>query len=82
MITNGPKAGFWKSMIWLLPPLLLALAAVTWFEFDRGSRLEQSPSQLAADAPKGKFERRIHDYLLEHPEVVMEAASFSSDDYE
>jgi protein-disulfide isomerase len=72
MTETGSRARFWKLMVWLLPPLLLALAAITWFEFDRGSRFHP---QLAADPPKDEFERRVHDYLLQHPEVIMEAVN-------
>src|SRR5260370_14548051 len=70
-----PNAGFWKITIWLLPPLLVALAAITWFECDGISRFQRPALHLAPDAPKDEFERRVRDYLLDHPDVIMEAVS-------
>jgi protein-disulfide isomerase len=72
MIGRGPIVRIWKLIIWLLPPLLVAAAVIAWFQFDGGSR---SQSQLAIDAPRDQFERRVRDYLLDHPEVIMEAVS-------
>src|SRR5713226_1083910 len=75
MTGKRPNAGFWKITIWLLPPLLVALAAITWFEFDGISRFQRPALHLAPDAPKDEFERRVRDYLLDHPDVIMEAVS-------
>src|SRR5713101_3536162 len=61
------SARFWKITIWLLPPLLVALAAITWFEFDGISRFQRPALHLAPDAPKDEFESRVRDYLLDHP---------------
>jgi hypothetical protein len=72
MTENGMKARFSKPMIWFLPALLLAAGVITWFELDRGSR---DQPQLATDAPKDDFERRVRGYLLEHPEIIMEAVN-------
>lgn len=37
------------------------------------SILALQPPALADSMPRDEFERRVHDYLLAHPEVVMEA---------
>jgi len=60
-----PRAGWW-----LVPPLLL-VAAFAWFALDPGFRGfgSNATTETASDA----FERRVRDYLLEHPEVIMEA---------
>ncbi|MDP2332683.1 MAG: DsbA family protein [Reyranella sp.] len=60
-----------RSVWWLVPPLLMAGAVAAWFALDpglRGSRSDATTA-MASDA----FGRRVRDYLLEHPEVIMEA---------
>lgn len=53
--------------------LVLAAAAGVWFAFDPGFRAaREDPSSLASE-PRDEFERRVRDYLLEHPEVIVEA---------
>ena len=60
---------------WLFVPLLLAIAGGIWFALDPGFRLAWHPKGSAADVPQDKFERRIHAYLLDHPEVIMESVN-------
>ncbi len=60
-----------RSAWWYMPPLLVVGAIVAWFALDpgfRGSRLDPTAS-MASD----EFGRRVRDYLLEHPEVIMDA---------
>jgi hypothetical protein len=73
MTETGPKARFWKLITWLLPSLLVVLAAIAWLGFEHD--FQQSTLQLTADVPKGEFERGVRDYLLEQPEVIMEAVN-------
>jgi protein-disulfide isomerase len=65
------RNAFPRAAWWLVPPLLAIGAIVTWFAFDpgfRGDRLDRTTA-MASD----EFGRRVRDYLLEHPEVIMEA---------
>jgi len=55
--------------------LLLACAIGGWFAFDRGLLFEHRGPDVSADMPQNEFERRVRDYLLDHPEVIMEAVS-------
>jgi protein-disulfide isomerase len=50
--------------------LVLALAAGAWFAFDDGFRSQRSA--LMNDGPDG-FGQQVRAYLLENPEVIMEA---------
>jgi len=51
--------------------LALALGAAAWFAFDAGFRSGASPA--ATSEPQDEFERRVRAYLLENPEVILEA---------
>src|SRR5260370_35806349 len=55
--------------------LLLACAIGGWFAFDRGLLFEHRGPDVSSDMPQNEFERRGRDYLLDHPEVIMEAVS-------
>lgn len=67
----GIRNALRRSGWWLVPPLLLVGVAVAWFALDPGFRgAGSSPTtDMASDA----FGRRVRHYLLEHPEVIMEA---------
>lgn len=55
---------------WLAPPVLVTAAVVTWLALDPGFRTGADPGgEMAQDA----FERRVRDYLLDHPEVIIAA---------
>lgn len=58
---------------WLLVPLLLIVAAGAWLALDPGFRWSRSSPGAAADLSQDAFGQRVRDYLLEHPEVIMEA---------
>ncbi len=62
-----------ERAIWLFIPLVLAAAAAMWFALDPGFRSGRQAAELANGIPKDAFERRVRDYLLEHPEVILEA---------
>jgi protein-disulfide isomerase len=59
---------------WLLVPLLLVAAVGAWLALDPGFRWSRSSPDIAADLSHDAFGQRVRAYLLEHPEVVMEAA--------
>jgi protein-disulfide isomerase len=60
-----------RSAWWLAVPLLVIAAIVAWIALDPGFRGagSEASTEIASDA----FGRRVRDYLLEHPEVIMEA---------
>jgi len=57
-----------RSGWWLVPPLLVVGAIVVWLVLDPGFR-----SLGSADMAPDAFGQRVRAYLLEHPEVIMEA---------
>ena len=59
-----------RIMAWVgLPMLVLAISI--WLGNSKGLHL--AGAALADDMSQAEFEKRVHDYLLEHPEVVGEA---------
>jgi len=58
---------------WLLVPLILLGAVGALLTFDPGFRWGHGGARVAADMPKGEFERRVRAFFLEHPEVIAEA---------
>lgn len=48
-------------------------AASMWYVFDPGFRTVRGASGTASDVPKDEFERRVRAYLLDNPEVIVEA---------
>src|SRR3546814_1175410 len=61
-----------KYLAWLLVPALVIAAAVAWFVLDPGFR-NAAPQEARAPETADEFGRRVRDYLLEHPEVLVEA---------
>ncbi len=62
-----------RRLGWLFVPLFLLGIGGAWFAQDPGFQSMRQASGLAADIPQGAFEKRVRTYLLEHPEVIMEA---------
>lgn len=71
-MADKPKSR--RLMAWLLVPLLAVAAAGAWFALDPAFRLGGPTSNIMADASQDEFERRVRDYILNNPEVIMEAA--------
>jgi protein-disulfide isomerase len=63
-----------KHVAWLLVPALVVAAAGAWLFLDPGFRSKEPAPELATALPKDEFERRVRDYILNNPEVIMEAA--------
>lgn len=63
-----------KLLGWLLVPLLMIVAAGAWFAIDPAFRLGRPALDVSASMPRDEFERRVRDYILNNPEVIMEAA--------
>jgi len=62
-------------LAWSVLPLVLLGALGAWFALDHGFRWRRAAPDVAAEMPRDEFERRVRGYLLEHPEVIMEAAN-------
>jgi protein-disulfide isomerase len=54
--------------------LLVVVALVTaWFVLGTGTRTENEASTVAENMSDDEFDRRVHDYLLNNPEVIVQA---------
>ncbi len=53
-------------------PLLLIIAAGAWYLLDSGFRTGQQPTIGSENLPQDAFERRVRDYLVANPEVIVE----------
>src|SRR5713226_6914272 len=60
---------------WLLLPVLVLGAAGAWLALDPGFRWGRQSSNVAADMPRDEFERRVRDYLMDHPDVIVAAVN-------
>lgn len=67
LILAGRRFGF------LLLPLLLIIAAGTWYLLDPGFQAGQKSTTASENLPPDAFERRVRDYLIANPEVIVEA---------
>jgi protein-disulfide isomerase len=68
---------FWagRYATWLILPLVLLGAVAAWIAFDPGFRRGHQIADLSTDAPKDEFERRVHDYLMAHPDVILQSVN-------
>ncbi|WP_230722614.1 DsbA family protein [Martelella mediterranea] len=57
----------------LLLPVLLIVAAGTWYLLDPGFKGHQQTMASSETLPQDAFERRVRDYLVANPEVIVEA---------
>lgn len=64
-----------RAIGWSLLTLLVLGAVGSWLVFDPGFGWGQSSSKVAADMSKDEFDRRVHNYLMAHPEVIMESVN-------
>lgn len=62
-----------RRISWLLVPLVLIAAVGAWLTLDPGFRWTRPAPDITVDLPQDAFGQRVRDYLLEHPEVIMEA---------
>jgi protein-disulfide isomerase len=63
-----------RRYVWVLVIAVLAATAGVWLALERvGPRLSMAQEGAAAAAELEPFEQRVRDYLLSHPEVIMEA---------
>src|SRR5712692_8632952 len=69
------KPQFRRFVGWLLLPVLVLGATGAWLILDPGFRWERQPSNAATDMPKDEFERRVREYLMDHPDVIVQAVN-------
>ena len=60
-------------MLWSAFVLALIGAAAGWYLLDPGFRAQRADPAVATDMPQDEFERRVRDYLLTNPEVIIAA---------
>jgi protein-disulfide isomerase len=60
-----------RKLGWLLLPVVLVGAGAVWFALDPGFRGSEDTSE--ATLPNDELDRRIRAYILENPEVIVEA---------
>jgi protein-disulfide isomerase len=59
----------------LAPLLILVVAVGAWFAFDPGFHSHSATDAAPSSAPANEFDKRIEAYLLNHPEVIIEAVN-------
>jgi protein-disulfide isomerase len=64
-----------RYVAWLILPLVLVGAVAAWIAFDPGFRRDRQIANRSTDVPKDKFDRRVHDYLMAHPDVIMQSVN-------
>jgi protein-disulfide isomerase len=62
-----------KSLAWLLVPALVIAAAAAWFALDPGFRGSETSQEARGPETQDEFGQRVRDYLLENPQVIVEA---------
>ena len=62
-----------RRLGFVLLPLLLIIAAGAWFLLDPGFKADQQPPGSSIVLRQDAFERRVRDYLVANPEVIVEA---------
>ena len=68
------KDSFSRRLIgWLVVPLLLIIAVGVWFAMDPGFRVDRVAEECASPVPPDEFEERVRAYILNNPEVIVEA---------
>jgi len=58
---------------WLLLPVVLVAAGAAWYLLDPGFRTAVQSPEAFLRMPQDEFERRVRDYLLNNPAVIVEA---------
>ena len=62
-----------KLIAWLLVPLIVIIIGGAWITLDPAFRSQRTAADLASAVPDDEFDRRVRDYILNNPEVIMEA---------
>lgn len=61
-----------RRLAWLLIPLLAVIAVGAWFALDHAFQSTRLSNDVSTALPKNEFERRVRDYILNNPEVILE----------
>src|SRR5712691_3445420 len=72
-MTRGTWAG--RYVAWLVLPLIVAGAVAAWLVVDPGFQRNLGNAGPSTDVPKDEFERRVRDYLLGHPDVIIQSVN-------
>ncbi len=64
-----------RYVAWLVVPLILAGAVAAWLVVDPGFPRDRGNTGTSTDVPKDEFERRVRDYLLAHPDVIIQSVN-------
>src|SRR5215216_1802549 len=70
-MTAQPKR-FRKLSSWIALIVALVAAIAAWVAFDPGFRSTRL-TMFTAGMPQEEFDRKVHDYLLNNPEVIIQA---------
>lgn len=62
-----------RLLKWLIVPTMLLVAAASWFFLDPGFRSQKPSTGVATVIPNDEFDRRVREYILNNPEIVIEA---------
>lgn len=71
MIEPGQRR---KILGWGLFLLVLLGSVTAWFALDTGFGTDNEALTVAENMPADEFDRRVRDYILNNPEVIVEAA--------
>lgn len=58
---------------WMLVPAILLAGSVVWLFADPGFQEPSQPSSALSRLPQDELDQRIRSYILENPEVIIEA---------
>ncbi len=73
MAAHGKRRVPAKLLVWCAALMLPIGLIFAWLTLDVDFRSRLASALIGQNAPQGAFEHRVRSYLLEHPEVIMEA---------
>ncbi len=73
MAAHGKRRVPAKLLVWCAALMLPIGLIFAWLTLDVDFRSRLASALIGQNAPQGAFEHRVRRYLLEHPEVIMEA---------
>ena len=69
------RASSRRALGWWLVALAVLLMAGAWLAFDPGFGWRGPTSKILAEMSQDEFDRRVHDYVMAHPEVIMDSVN-------